>query len=177
MAKEKIPHNRPDAKTVRSLLSYDQITGKLTWKFRSGGSPQWNGTHAGTQAGSVKKSTGYRAVAIFKRHYRSTHVIWCLMMGEWPKAEIDHKDTKRSNDAWDNLREATISQQRYNRRISKNNKSGFKWVVPRGPGMWGGQVMAEGTLHQTPPFDTPKAAYEAACVLAKNLHGEFVRYS
>lgn len=55
------------------------------------------------------------------------------MTGKWPKEEIDHKDRDPSNDRWCNLREATSSQNKYNRGDDDNlrgvYRSGKRWYA------------------------------------------------
>lgn len=43
------------------------------------------------------------------------------MTGEWPKNQIDHINRIRDDDRWENLREATQSQNSYNRDWCEQN--------------------------------------------------------
>lgn len=49
---------------------------------------------------------------------------WGFVHGEYPEFEIDHKDRNRGNNAIDNLRPATRSQQIQNRDFTAYNTSG-----------------------------------------------------
>jgi hypothetical protein len=63
------------------------------------------------------------------RHIRRTHVIWWAKTGVWPKTTIDHVDRDPMNDAFSNLREATMTLQRANQG-SRTRYSGriFDWI-------------------------------------------------
>jgi hypothetical protein len=43
------------------------------------------------------------------------------MTGEWPKDQIDHINRVKDDDRWENLREATQSQNSYNRAWAERN--------------------------------------------------------
>lgn len=123
---------------------------------------------------------GYRVVRWCGRKMRAHHIIWVWCHGYWPKGEIDHINGDRSDNRIDNLREVTVAQNRTNKKIQSNNKSGYKWVhfhkqsgrwcaeiqAPRGPGL------GRKRLHQS-MHSTAEEAYEAACKAARELHGPF----
>jgi len=50
------------------------------------------------------------------------------MTGEWPEKQIDHIDGNPLNNKWDNLRDVTSQENGRNKRILKNNTSGFTGV-------------------------------------------------
>lgn len=54
------------------------------------------------------------------------------MTGEWPKGEVDHNNHESLDNRWDNLRDATHSQNQLNRKANhkgyKNNASGINGV-------------------------------------------------
>jgi hypothetical protein len=58
--------------------------------------------------------------------------IWLYMTGERPE-QIDHKNGIHWDNRWENLREATNTQNSRNSRIGINNTSGYKGVsfIPR----------------------------------------------
>jgi hypothetical protein len=86
------------------LFSYDPDTGLFTRLVTTGSRSQ-----AGEIAGS-KDSQGYWQISINHRVHRAHRLAWLYMMGEWPDAEIDHRDLNRSNNRWSNLRPATRAQ-------------------------------------------------------------------
>lgn len=109
---------------------------------------------------------------------RAHHLIWVWANGSWPIGEIDHINGDRSDNRIENLREVTISQNRTNKKIQTNNKSGFKWVYKCSQtGRWRAEINSKiknsrKRLHQS-SHDTAEEAYEAACAVARGLHGKF----
>jgi hypothetical protein len=53
------------------------------------------------------------------------------MTGKWPRHELDHINHDKSDNRWDNLREATKSQIQWNAILRRDNVSGFKGVQKR----------------------------------------------
>lgn len=54
-------------------------------------------------------------IRIRGRLYYSARLAVFYVTGEWPKDEVDHIDRDPSNDRWVNIREATSSQNKYNK--------------------------------------------------------------
>jgi hypothetical protein len=50
------------------------------------------------------------------------------MTGKWPNGLVDHKNHKKADDRWVNLREATHSQNNANR---KKDRKGVSWIAWR----------------------------------------------
>jgi hypothetical protein len=97
---------------VCDLLSYDASTGLLTWKFRPDARKEWNTRNAGKTAGTSTKPYGYIQLAIYGKLFLAHRVIWLMMTGEWADEDVDHNDCNTSNNAWENLRKATFSENR-----------------------------------------------------------------
>ena len=104
---------------LEQFLRYDPETGLLTWVSA--------GAHRRREAGWVTEK-GYLRVTLHGTHYRATHLIWLLMTGEWPTAQVDHIDNNKTNNRWENLREATNSQNNMNKGVRSDNTSGYKGV-------------------------------------------------
>jgi hypothetical protein len=89
--------------------------------------------------------------------------------------EVDHIDGDTLNCRRVNLRPADRQQNICNRRIFKNNTSGFKGVRKVGDGRWRAAIQANGVPKWLGSFGTPEEAYEAYCNAAKVYHGSFAR--
>jgi hypothetical protein len=169
MAKEKIA-----AGWIRRLFEYDTDTGVLSWAMDAG---RHGRIKAGTEAGYAHTDTDgytYRYVVMDGRHYRTTHLIWAWMTGEWPQRTIDHKDQNTINDRWSNLREADNSQQKQNNRKRRDSKTGFKCIVrdkERGQYRW--QVVVNGKRIKGRRFDTAEEAYADYQARLPGWHGDF----
>ncbi len=97
----------PTADYVKSVLDYDPVTGEFIWKTH-----QWR-SRVGKPAGFVHG--GYRFIGLQNGNFRAHRIAWLYVQGRWPTNVIDHIDRNSLNNAIDNLREATIKENRRNR--------------------------------------------------------------
>lgn len=104
---------------VRELFDYDDNEGYLRWKVAR------QKINKGDIAGYISSSDGYWYVCIDYVEMLAHRAIWLWKTGQWPKCQIDHKDRNRSNNKWNNLREATNSENMRNvgRTAQSNNRS------------------------------------------------------
>lgn len=149
------------------LIRYDPKTGKMFWiKAR----PK---IRVGDEVGYLHHK-GYRACEIRGKQYAIHRLAWFYMTGEWPKDQIDHRNRKRADNRWKNLREATNGQNRAN--SACKNKTGFKGVryhpwIKDNP--YEAAIRADKIRHYLGCFPTAEAAHEAYKEAAQRLHGEF----
>jgi HNH endonuclease len=164
-------YNSPvTAEWLRERLSYDSASGIWTWRMTRGH------VAVGSVAGKID-GQGYRAIPLDGRNYRSSRLAHLYMTGEWPKNEMDHINLNRSDDRWDNLREATPTQNRANR--PANNKSGHlkgTYWNKRERG-WHTSIRANGVRYYLGLFSTQEAAHAAYAAAAAKHFGEFGRLS
>ena len=102
---------------VLKAISYDKLTGNLTWRKSA------PGRRVGRPAGSIKQN-GYIQVHVSGKSYQAHHVAWYLTYNYWP-IEIDHINGIRTDNRIENLRDVTHSENQKNRGMNKNNKSGY----------------------------------------------------
>jgi len=105
--------NNPDwltADYLRHLLHYDSLTGEWTWMNPVLRSKMRRGDPAGRLT-----NQGRRQIRIESGFFYASRLAWLYMTGEWPKDQIDHVNRIKSDDRWSNLREATQSQNSFNR--------------------------------------------------------------
>jgi hypothetical protein len=79
------------------------------------------------------------------------------------------------NNRWNNLREATLAENRMNRGKQKNNTSGFKGVFIHPDGKWQAKIGHQKKQIHIGLFDCRAAAYFAYIIAANIRHGEFAR--
>lgn len=106
----------PTAEFVRAILHYDAGTGAFTWKV----SPS-NRARVGSTAGALNRHTGYISISIAGRLHRAHRLAWLYVMGDWPKNQIDHINGARSDNRWENLREADSQLNQQNLRLARGN--------------------------------------------------------
>lgn len=154
-------------------------TGKIVYKK--------DNRKGSTQAGWVKPGSqsdggGYRMVSVAgrRRQVRAHHLIWAWATGNWPDDEIDHRNGKRDDNRIANLRHVTVAQNRRNKMIQSNNKSGYKWVYwDKKRKLWRADIRepASKPRRRRSLFcffhKNPEVAYAKACEAAKKIYGEF----
>ena len=120
---------------LRQLISYDPLTGLLTWKRRARrlfkterAWAVWNARYAGKAAFTCIDKNGYCKGSIFDRNYYAHQIAWALKTGKWPKRQIDHENHKRSHNSFGNLNPATNAQNAKNKKKSAFNTSGITGV-------------------------------------------------
>lgn len=111
---------------LRHLLHYDPLTGVWTWmnplprsKYREG-----------EKAGRIN-TDGRRQIGVAGKVYYSARLAHLYMTGEWPHAQMDHINRIRDDDRWENLRQATQSQNSYNREWAEANGE-WRGITPHG---------------------------------------------
>jgi hypothetical protein len=101
-----------------------------------------------------------------------------VVMGEPEGLQVDHEDGDGLNNQRYNLRVASSFQNSHNRRVSSNNKSGFKGVCwNKGSGKWLAQIGFNSGKKYLGLFTSPEEAHAAYCQASKKYHGEFGRTS
>ena len=98
-----------------------------------------------------------------------------LIMGE-PEGMVDHRDGDGFNNRRTNLRTCTAQQNSANKRISRNNTTGYKniyWDTARK--RWAVQIMNNGRKHSIGRYTNLEEAISARDEAVLNLNGEFAR--
>lgn len=155
--------------TLKKLLNYNPSTGEFTWLAKL--SPTGL---IGQKAGCIKINDGYIQIQINKKKYRAHRLAWLYMKGKWPKKYIDHINHDRSDNSWENLREADDSLNQANRRISRNNTSGYKGVYwDKRKKQWSARIKYQGQAIHLGFYDDKYEAYLVYCKAANKLFGNY----
>jgi hypothetical protein len=166
---------------LAECLTYQQRSGTFVWKRRPMShfaTEQWwsrfNKRFAGQPAGWLD-ADGYRRLRINGVKFLASRIAWMLVTGEDPgNREIDHKNTHRDDNRWSNLRLATHGQNQQNRKVLKNNLSGWKGVSRNYPG-WRATIYIDRVRRHLGTFATPEKAHAAYLEAASRMHGTFMR--
>lgn len=153
---------------LRSLFDYRD--GQLYWKVSNS-----NRIKVGDKAGYLNK-LGYVEVRINNKLYLAHRLIYMYHYGEF-NGNIDHKDNNCTNNAIENLRIASQSDNMANKKMQSNNKSGYKGVsFCKQTNKWKASVAKEGKTYWLGRFNTVEEANEAAIKGRISIHKEFVNH-
>lgn len=178
----------PTVEYLRQCLRYED--GKLFWLqrpvehfksayFQVRWNTRWSGKLAGglTECGVASHSHLSWIVRIHGNHLLRHVVVWALHNGEW-KLGIDHKNGNSLDDRIENLRLATGTQNAANSKLRVNNTSGYKGVTwSKKREKWIAQLQISGKGIYLGQFDDPAIAHSAYMKKAKEVFGEFARFS
>jgi hypothetical protein len=165
----------PSQELVRAWLDYDQETGMLRWRKE----PRPARPLIGKVAGTLRNS-GYVFIKLRGFCQMGAHrLAWIYVHGQTiGGAEIDHKDGDPRNNAIENLRLATSSQQKQNRKVQSNNRSGLKgayYHAAHKGKKWRSQIKVGDQLIFLGYFQSPEEANAAYRSAAVSYFGEFAR--
>lgn len=157
------------AERVRELFNYNPDTGVFTRRVPTGRHGCWK---AGSIAGSPRKK-GYSKIAVDGKEYLVHRLAWLWMTGFWPEGDLDHKDGNSRNDAFENLRPATVAQNMANAKLRCDNKLGIKGVTYNS--RYARPYLAWMNGKYLGCFSTAEAAKAVRTSSAKKYYGEFAR--
>lgn len=150
---------------LKELFDCNPATGWLINRYSRGRAA------AGARAGSPT-GHGYRRVIIDGYKHYEHHLIWLYVHGVYPE-EIDHKDGNRSNNAIDNLRLATRTQNCFNAK-RETGSSGLKGAyLDKRTMKWYSHIQIGGMVEHLGMFGTALEAHQAFMAAVDRHHGEF----
>lgn len=130
----------PNQNFLNSILSYNPLTGLLTWKergvdtfiVREGRSPNhimnaFNARYANKPAFTSKSKNGYLRGGINTETFYAHRIIYMMITGSDP-LDIDHDNGVRHDNRWLNIFSKSRGDNLKNRKLSKNNTSGYHGV-------------------------------------------------
>lgn len=155
---------------LHEVLTYDPVTGHLFWKPRRGIPKPFLERPVGSE------QKGYIRIKLLERQYLAHRIAWAMTHGNFPKDHIDHKNGNRKDNRIENLRLATEVQNGANRKVSRNNTTGFKGVsFHKKKGIWKCGIRCNNVEIHIGWFSSPQEAARAYDEKAIELHGEFAR--
>ena len=157
---------------LQEVLRYEPETGHFYWKVRPS-----NRTDMGKRAGYVG-TWGYHIISVDAVKYRANRLAWLYMTGEWPKDQVDHINCDRGDDRWENLRAATLRQNRFNCLPRKDSRTGVVGVSEnKAFSTFTAYIKIKGRKKNLGTYASIEEAAQARKNFAQAIHGEFFRPS
>lgn len=167
-----------DIDRLRSLISYDELTGELTWKMKSS---KFGMNLVGKPAGCKQeraKDNSHWVVRIDGGLFLCHRVAWAIHYGNWPSAELDHINLRRGDNRIANLRECLsgiVNNQNVGAR--RHNTSGAAGVhvskTAKKP-TYLARITVSGKSIHLGSFATAEAASAAYVDAKKRFHPAFI---
>jgi hypothetical protein len=155
---------------IKQKYNYFPLMGFFTFKERLGDSC-YNKKYAGKLAGS-DKGHEYTRLSLNGRLIYAHQAAFAIMLGYIPE-EVDHRDTNKRNNKWDNLRESSRNTNCLNSSKRSLNKSGYKGVSwSKGSNCWRMDIRINNVRHYS-LHRTAEEAYAEYKRKSRELHGEF----
>lgn len=154
---------------LKELLNYDQDTGIFTYKKKR---PKCTpGKIAGTY-----HVNGYTHIQLNRKIYKAHRLAWLYVHGHFPQF-IDHINCDRGDNRLCNLREATLTQNNQNSKISKNNTSGIKGISwNKNASKWAATIGVNGKSIYLGIFDDLDLARLVVDEARIKYHGNFLNH-
>jgi hypothetical protein len=152
-----------------ALEYFKYADGKLFWK-----KTDTNRCKIGDEVGFFDE-LGYRKVN-FKYRKEAVHRLIFLMHYGYLPREIDHADGNPSNNRIENLRAASINENRQNTKLRKDNSSGLKGITwDKSRNKWLVRVNCNKKTVYQGRFDDLELAELVAIEARDKYHKEFAR--
>ncbi len=153
------------AERLREVLDYCPETGVFSRRAKHTVSKKdW------MVAGCINDG-GYLRIRVDGKAYPGHRLAWMYVYGELPSGELDHINRNRADNRIANLRLVTGSENKQNRSIQRNNKSGYRGVHWQARDQrWQAQIQVNGKIRHIGSYKTPEDAYAAYCSKAAELH-------
>ncbi|AXF66107.1 HNH endonuclease [Leclercia sp. W17] len=156
---------------LKELLSYDPQTGIFTWI-----SPPKNYRRPVGSAAGYLTSLGYIQIGIDCGNYSAHRLAWMYMHGEFPEMGIDHINGNPADNRIENLRAVTHQQNMWNRRVQKNNSSGYPGVYfNKSANKWRACIRVKGKRIHLGYFKSAKEAHDKYVEASKEHHSQYAR--
>lgn len=101
---------------------------------------------------------------------------WIADLEPGDPLEVDHINGDPRDNRKINLRVCPHAENMLNRRMHRNNTSGFKGATQVGPDRWAAHIAFRGRCYYLGVFDSPEKAHQAYCEAALWLHREFANF-
>jgi hypothetical protein len=149
---------------LREVLKYHKTTGNFVWRVRTS-----NRVRVGEVAGTLHDE-GYIKITVDGAQYLAHRLAHLYVLGRWPEADVDHRNTDRADNRWRNIRPATRAENMQNlRKAHADSQTGILGVTPA-DGRFSARISSNGVTVRLGRYDTPKQAGRAYVHAKRKLH-------
>ena len=153
---------------LKDLVCYDPLSGEIRWRFSQ--SPRFK---PWALAGFTTRQ-GYIDIKVDGRTYKAHRLAWLYMTGEHPSKEVDHINRVKSDNRWENLRQASRDENQWNASLRSDSTCGVSGVTfNKQSGKWKTQCRANKKRYFLGSYDTKEEAAAAVYRFRMERHGEF----
>lgn len=168
-----------DQDYLKSVLDYNKETGKFTWKKRDliffksvRAANSFNSKYSGKRAGN-KNISGYRTIRLHGDNYYEHRLAWMYVYGKFPKNEIDHINSNRSDNSIKNLRLATRAENSQNQQKAPSHNKYTKLIgvsFNKRAGLFIAQIKINRKNNHLGYFSDPIKAHQAYIEAKRKIH-------
>lgn len=153
---------------LNELFEYKD--GVLYWKIARS-----NRLKIGQKAGATATDKRER-ISLNGKLLLTHRIIFAMHHDYWPKY-VDHIDGNHANNKIENLRETTVAQNQWNRKIDRKNTSGIKGVsYDSRRNLWVAEIVANKKKIFLGRFNAIAEAEKTVKIAREQFHGEFARH-
>jgi len=150
---------------------FDYRDGKLFWKKVT----STRSDVIGKEVGCIN-SQGYKTTKIGGKNHLVHRLIYAMFYSDVPKC-LDHIDGNRSNNKIENLRKATFSENMFNAKSYKTNKTGVKGVnFNKECQKFSARCAIKGKSHWLGLYKTLEEAEKVVKDFRTKHHGDFANH-
>lgn len=141
------------AERARELFRYDPDTGRIERRHLNRKDEHW------VVCKQISKD-GYVRVTADDRQYLAHRVAFLLQTGRWPAETVDHINRIKTDNRWENLREATHKENHANRPACRLTDTPGVYKMSN-TGRYFARPTINGRRMKFGTYDTPEQAAEA----------------
>ena len=158
---------------LHKLFSYELETGALIWREDGVCGRGRTVKRAGTEAGTIRTSSRYRAINLDGVPRLAHRLVWLYVYGTWPTNHIDHINGNCLDNRLANLRDVTRSVNLQNMRHAMSSKKhtdliGAMWHASTRK--WRALIKVNGKQVSLGYFSTDLEAHQAYLIGKRRLH-------
>ncbi len=161
---------RPSKEDVLNIFRVEPESGRIFWTNPLGRS-RTHGKEAGTLS-TCRHGKPYHIIKIRGRFIRRGHIIFFYVNDCWPTHFLDHINGDSLDDRIENLRQATATQNSWNKK-SYRKGSNLPMGVTRKEARFQARIGLNGKLIPLGCYSTPEEASAVYQLKRKELFGEF----